>query len=66
MMHDLLFKICIGFGWMMMGGLVVLLCIPCYVTLAIMCTGAIGTAVTGLWANLLNKDKRNGYGKYND
>ena len=65
-MSDKLFMVSLGFGWIMMGGLVLLLCIPCYVTLGIMCTGTIGTAITGLWANLISKDKSNGYGKYNE
>lgn len=59
-----LFKITLIAGAAMMGCLVLMLIVPCYVTIALYSVSTLTTVVTGLLSNFTNKDGSHGSNKF--
>lgn len=59
-----LFKITLIAGSAMMGCLVLMLIVPCYVTIALYSVSTLTTVVTGLLSNFTNKDGSHGGNKF--
>ncbi len=63
-MSEKLFKITLIAGAAMMGCLVLMLIVPCSVTIALYSVSTLTTVVTGLLSNFTNKDGSHGGNKF--